>query len=336
METRGRPRRIESEWAGGTVGLVVMVLAVAACRSSALQGSHGGTGQGNARDSAADQAPIGPPEPDGLDASCVTLENAAGNCPADWNAVQADQQAFCALYGQRRDLAEFHTFVSTAACRERLHYSRYFFDAGPLFCLYDPATLKLAAYARFDGKALFDEMTCGTTRDAFGDDGCAGFGCAPSVEPDAGPGDPGWGDPDGSVSSGPGPCTTVLASDYDQSCVLDSDCVDVGQVAQCPAHACDGCLTEAINKNALPQYMKAFSQAFATVPKSDFCGCPCDGVAVCRGGKCQAGFCGPPRSDTLAACANAGGTCNYSVNTTCHIGPADACAYSDEICCVEP
>ncbi len=64
------------------------------------------------------------------------------------------------------------------------------------------------------------------------------------------------------------------------------------------------------------------------------CGCPCKSGAICRAGKCQAAFCGPPFSDTLPACTGAGGTCAYTANTTCSgMGSPDACAYDDEFCC---
>jgi hypothetical protein len=81
--------------------------------------------------------------------------------------------------------------------------------------------------------------------------------------------------------------------------------------------------------------MTAFAQAFASKASGTGCGCPCESGALCRSGKCQAAFCGPPPADTLPACADAGGRCAYSANTTCNgMGPPDACAYSDEFCCL--
>jgi hypothetical protein len=135
--------------------------------------------------------------------------------------------------------------------------------------------------------------------------------------------------------SGSAPCRPVLASDYDQSCVVDTDCLTVGQVSQCPATACDSCATEAINQSAMAQYMSAFAQAFATSPRPGFCGCPCTVNGICRAGKCQAGYCEPGPADTLPACTDAGGQCDYAANTSCNgIGPPDSCAYSDEVCCL--
>jgi hypothetical protein len=143
---------------------------------------------------------------------------------------------------------------------------------------------------------------------------------------------------DAAIGSDAPPCSPVLASDYDQSCMVDTDCVAVGEVPSCPAFACDGCTTVAINKSAMAQYMTALDRAFASEQSGTGCGCPCESGAVCRSGKCQAAFCGPPAADTLPACANAGdagGMCAYSANTTCSgTGPADACAYSDEFCCL--
>jgi hypothetical protein len=134
------------------------------------------------------------------------------------------------------------------------------------------------------------------------------------------------------------PCSPVLASDYDQSCMVDADCVAVGEVSSCPAFACDGCTTAGINKSAMAQYTTAFDQAFAAKEPGTGCRCPCESGAVCRGGKCQAAFCGPPTADTLPACesaGDAGGMCLYSANATCSgTGPPDACAYSDEFCCL--
>jgi hypothetical protein len=130
------------------------------------------------------------------------------------------------------------------------------------------------------------------------------------------------------------PCSPVLPSNYDQSCDADTDCVGVGEVPQCPAAACDGCMTEAINKTVLAQYLADLSRAFASEPPGEACNCPCGGVAVCRGGTCQEGYCAPPSTDTLPACADAGGICAYTANTTCGaMGPPDSCAYSDEFCC---
>jgi hypothetical protein len=72
--------------------------------------------------------------------------------------------------------------------------------------------------------------------------------------------------PDEDAGAQAGGCTPVLAADYDQSCVVDSDCVAVGQVPSCPVNACDGCTTEAVNKSAATQYMTAFTQLCRASP----------------------------------------------------------------------
>jgi len=88
-------------------------------------------------------------------------------------------------------------------------------------------------------------------------------------------------------SSSKSPCSIVLASDYDQSCTVDTDCVSVGQVPVCPALACYAdCTMWTISKSAAAQYMTALSRASASVA-GESCGCanynpyPC-----CRGGTC--------------------------------------------------
>jgi hypothetical protein len=131
----------------------------------------------------------------------------------------------------------------------------------------------------------------------------------------------------------PAPCATIVASDYDQSCAVDTDCVEVSEVISCPPPPCVLCTISAINKSAAAQYNAIFASNFYA-SSGPACSCPCEGPAICRGGKCQAGSCGPNRADTLPACADAGGECLYAAGTTCNLGPPDACAFSDEICCL--
>jgi hypothetical protein len=127
-------------------------------------------------------------------------------------------------------------------------------------------------------------------------------------------------------------CSPVLASDYDQSCLVDSDCVVVGEMPQCPPMPCYECPTAAVNKSVATRYEAALSLAFGGDAAGPACSCACESGAICRAGKCQAALCTPPAADTLAACANAGGQCEYSA--CAERGPAGSCAYSDEFCCL--
>jgi hypothetical protein len=139
---------------------------------------------------------------------------------------------------------------------------------------------------------------------------------------------------DAGVDTDSGTCM-ISASNYDQSCNVDSDCVQVSAGDYCSAATCT-CGGSAINVGSMAQ----FNAAVAKTPLGSgaldsvrvVCGCPCESGAVCRSGKCQAAFCGAPSADTLPACADAGGQCAYSMNTTCNgTGPPE-CAYSDECC----
>lgn len=81
----------------------------------------------------------------------------------------------------------------------------------------------------------------------------------------------GLGSTDGSPDGGG--CRVVLASDYDQACTHDTDCVAVGEVPSCPAAACDGCPAYTVSTEALAQYTATFRAAAAAIAGAD-CGCP--------------------------------------------------------------
>jgi hypothetical protein len=149
--------------------------------------------------------------------------------------------------------------------------------------------------------------------------------------PDAG--QPASSSGDAATNADAASCSPVLASDYDQSCAVDTDCVEVSEVAECPAAACDSCGGSAISKSVMVQYMAAFEQAFASKTPGTFCGCGGGQGPCCRSGKCTATC--VSSTDPLPACANAGGTCLLSHGATCGTnGPPDSCAYPDEICCL--
>jgi hypothetical protein len=95
-------------------------------------------------------------------------------CPATWPEAQAAKARFC-IDGRRGP--SFDTFLSTEPCGGFLRYTRYLFDAGPRFCLYDPTTLALRGYRAVDGKLSYQSITCGSAVTDFGDKDCAGTAC---------------------------------------------------------------------------------------------------------------------------------------------------------------
>lgn len=83
----------------------------------------------------------------------------------------------------------------------------------------------------------------------------------------------------------------VQASDYDQTCTVDTDCVNVGEVLMCPADECSFCRMETISTRAAAQYTTAFSRATAAIPAdAPTCGCPDEGRPCCLARRCQQCF----------------------------------------------
>jgi hypothetical protein len=99
--------------------------------------------------------------------------------------------------------------------------------------------------------------------------------------------------PDGATCHG----TAIRASDYDQSCAMDSDCVEVTEGNSCVVGGC-GCGGVAINRCALPRYQADLEAS--GVQFVETCNCPADFGACCRGGRCVDNFC------CLNACPDAG------------------------------
>jgi hypothetical protein len=145
---------------------------------------------------------------------------------------------------------------------------------------------------------------------------------------------------DASVTDAPaeassGPCT-FSADAYDLSCATDTDCVAVSPSYYCSPAQC-GCSAIAISRSALPEFNAAVAKTplgSGAVQGVD-CGCPvfADGMC-CVNGMCQS-VC---PSDTLAACADAGGFCAPD-EISCGsggLGPPDSCARTNEKCCVSP
>jgi hypothetical protein len=126
----------------------------------------------------------------------------------------------------------------------------------------------------------------------------------------------------------------LQASNYDQSCATDSDCVGVAEGSFCQPNS--GCPNAAINKAALPRYMADVGKTYGGGSCTAFSSCVFYQGPCCRRGSCQMNLdCFSP-SDTLPACADAGGSCGAFIiqcgdNGT---GPPDSCAYSDEMCCL--
>jgi hypothetical protein len=127
----------------------------------------------------------------------------------------------------------------------------------------------------------------------------------------------------------------ISAASYDQSCAVDTDCQEVTSTNYCATNClCGG---SAINIGAAAKFNEDISATPLVSGALGPVGCPCplSPGPCCRGGTCTATCFSP--SDTLPSCADAGGTCLVSGpgNVTCTTkGPPDACAYSDEVCCV--
>lgn len=133
--------------------------------------------------------------------------------------------------------------------------------------------------------------------------------------------------PDACADGGEHP---IQASNYDQSCMTDLDCVAIAEGNACSL--IDPCANAAINKGALAQYQSDIAQ----VPCFELAGCPAEFGPCCRHGSCQTDAC-YSAADTLPACADAGGACAPFV-TQCGskgAGPAGSCAYPDEMCCLQ-
>jgi hypothetical protein len=129
----------------------------------------------------------------------------------------------------------------------------------------------------------------------------------------------------------------IKASNYDQSCQTDSDCIAVAEGNFCRPGAAD-CPSTTISKSASAQYWADVEKTNAAICEAPISGCLGGaGVPCCRHGACILDC--VASADTLAACAGAGGSCVYGTGlNACGAsttwGPPDSCAYSDETCCV--
>jgi hypothetical protein len=88
-------------------------------------------------------------------------------------------------------------------------------------------------------------------------------------------------------------CSPVHAADYDQTCQVGSDCVNVPEGDFCGAAAstCTNCANAVINANAAPQYE---ADLRGNTPNPSVCPCPPAPTPVCQNGMCVRGHFGPP------------------------------------------
>jgi hypothetical protein len=96
----------------------------------------------------------------------------------------------------------------------------------------------------------------------------------------------GDGDGSGEAASVDASAQVVQASDYDQSCATDTDCVSVTEGNVCHPSASQ-CPNAAISQSAFAQYQADVDKALTYCDDPSACGFvspPC-----CVGGKCQAG-----------------------------------------------
>ena len=100
----------------------------------------------------------------------------------------------------------------------------------------------------------------------------------------------------------------IQASNYDQSCKVDSDCVGVAE-----GNACFPCVIQcqsggAINRNALSRYQSDISKTVGARETAGLtpCGCPATFAPCCRSGTCHADLeCQNPMSSDAATDASA-------------------------------
>jgi hypothetical protein len=117
----------------------------------------------------------------------------------------------------------------------------------------------------------------------------------------------------------------LVASNYDQSCAVDTDCAIVGTGNYCEANQCY-CGGSSINANAVPQFQADVAKTpvgMGDVPSGN-CGCPFEGPPCCAGGKCQTGgACTSVMGADAAANDASGYTPDYTVLCVEDAGPAD-------------
>jgi hypothetical protein len=126
-----------------------------------------------------------------------------------------------------------------------------------------------------------------------------------------------------------------VASNYPQSCTVDTDCSVVTSGDYCSSQCmCGG---SPINTTGLAQFnadISATPLGSGAIPVAS-CGCPVFGRVCCLSGTCKIDSFACDQKDTLAACADAGGSCGQGV-VQCGKGngPPNSCALPNETCCL--
>jgi hypothetical protein len=93
----------------------------------------------------------------------------------------------------------------------------------------------------------------------------------------------------------------IMASNYDQSCRTDSDCVAIEEGNFCNPGANDGCTNAAINKSALAQYQADLAKTQAGVCYG-LSGCGAEFGPCCQSGMCSVNFaCNNPLTGDASA-----------------------------------
>lgn len=112
---------------------------------------------------------------------------------------------------------------------------------------------------------------------------------------------------------------SIAASDYDRSCVQDSDCVGIAEGDLCAENVCTNCANAAINARDQTQYQNDVS---SKVSQQRFCPCP-DEPVVCNAGTCgiaRLAPCPAGLPQTAVACQAEGADCYMASTNTCGAG----------------
>lgn len=80
---------------------------------------------------------------------------------------------------------------------------------------------------------------------------------------------------------------SMSASQYDNTCNVDSDCLGVPEGNPCLGGLCNSCPTAALNVRVASQYSADFRALIPTPSTGTICNCPCAPMAPC----CRQGLC---------------------------------------------